>query len=419
MLHEEVLQFRTSNFFDVEIPVSKSNEQHMKEVMNRFQSSFYFYDLDAFEAHIQSIKQILHPDISVWYATKANPLSDILRILNANGFGADVASMGELQQARNSGFGPKNMIATGPAKSRNYLASLMQAEVRVVVIESLNQLKDLNDVCGKLSRKQDVLLRVQLEWNDQLKSVLGGSAITPFGLGLDDWKSATLSQFKNINVVGVHCFQWGNVLDIHQLEKVWSVTVEAAKKLSVEMGFDLEILDLGGGLGISYKDDRELQFHDIHETLVNLKTKYELKKIWLELGRFSIGKFGSYLTRVVDVKTVRGKNLIVTEGGINHMARPALVGESFPCEAFMNQSPETKSFTVHGPLCTALDTLGDFDLPANIKPGDWLKFNRTGAYGFSESMPYFLCHNLVGEAVVYRGELYIPRVPKTNLEWPV
>lgn len=393
--------------------------EHIKEVINRFQSSFYFYDLDAFEAHIKSIKDILHPDIKVWYATKANPMSEILRILNKNGFGADVASMGELQQARSAGFGKKNLIATGPAKSRSYLASLMQAEVEAIVLESITQLKDLNDVCGKLRIKQDVLLRIQLDWNDEVKSVLGGSAITPFGLGIEDWKSTDLSQFKNISVQGVHCFQWGNVLDVNKLEKVWSSTIEAAQKMSLDMGFDLKILDLGGGLGVSYVDEQEIRFEDVHQVLVKLKTKYELQKIWLELGRFSIAKFGSYLTRIVDIKTVRGKNLIVSEGGINHMARPALVGEAFPCEAFMNSSSETKRFTVHGPLCTALDTLGDFDLPASLKIGDWLQFNRAGAYGFSESMPYFLCHNLVGEAILYQNELMIPRAPKTNLEWMV
>ena len=396
-----------------------SSIEHLQEVINRYQSSFYFYDLDQFEAHIQSIKKTLHPDISVWYATKANPMSEILRILNKNGFGVDVASMGELQQARTAGLESKNLIATGPAKSKNYLASLMQAEVRSIVIESINQLKDLNELCGKLGRTQNVLLRLQLEWDDELSSVLGGSSITPFGLGIQDWKSVDLSQYKNINVEGLHCFQWGNILNLQQLENVWSTTIAASRKLSFEMGFELKILDLGGGLGVSYKDETELCFSEVHALLVNLKEKFELQRIWLELGRFSIAKFGSYLTRIVDIKTVRGRNIIVTEGGINHMARPALVGESFPCESLTKNEGPVCRYTVHGPLCTALDTLGEFELPESLKPGDWLKFNRTGAYGFSESMPYFLCHNLVGEAIVYQGELMVPRVPKTNLEWMV
>ncbi len=392
---------------------------HVKEVINRFHSSFYFYDLDQFEAHIKNIKETLHPDIKVWYATKANPLSEILRILNKNGFGADVASLGELQQARLAGYGPQDLIATGPAKSKNYLAAMMQAEVKSIVIESLNQLKDLNDIAGKLGRTQEVLLRVQLDWNDELKSVLGGSSITPFGLGIEDWKTVTLHEYKNITVKGLHCFQWGNILDMKKLETVWTHTIEACQELALTMSFPLEVLDLGGGLGLSYQCENELNFKEVHDLILKLKTKYELNQVWLELGRFSIGKFGSYFTRIVDVKIVRGKDLIVTEGGINHMARPALVGESFPCEAFMNESTETKCFAVHGPLCTALDTLGEFNLPSNLKVGDWLEFKRAGAYGFSESMPYFLCHNLVGEAMIYQGELMVPRMPKTNLEWMV
>jgi diaminopimelate decarboxylase len=393
--------------------------EHIKEVIGRYQSSFYFYDLDSFETHIQNIKKILHPDIKVWYATKANPLSEILRVLNKNGFGVDVASLGELKQARDAGLGSRDLIATGPAKTKAYLAALMQAQVEAIIIESTNQLKDLNDVAGKLGRTQDVLLRVQLDWEDELKSVLGGAAVTPFGLGVADWKEIDLNDYKNLNVMGLHCFQWGNLLDLNQLESVWSTTIEACQKLSLDMGFEMKVLDLGGGLGLSYQDKRELNFEEVHGILLKLKEKYELQKVWLELGRFSIGKFGSYFTRIVDIKSVRGKNIIVTEGGINHMARPALVGESFPCEAFMNEDPQRTLYSVHGPLCTALDSLGEFHLPTSLKVGDWLQFNRTGAYGFSESMPHFLCHNLVGEAIVYQGELMVPRVPKTHLEWMI
>ena len=391
---------------------------HIKEVIHRYQAPFYFYDLDQFEAHIKNIKATLHPDIKVFYATKANPMSEILRIFNKHGFGVDVASMGELQQARTAGVKTKNLIATGPAKSRNYLASLLQSDVQTIVIESINQLKDLNDLCGKLGRKQDVLLRVQLEWDGE-KSILGGSSITPFGLGIDDWKTVTISEFKHLNVQGLHCFQWGNMLDLGKLESIWTYTIESCQKLSIEMGFEMKVLDLGGGLGVSYKDETQLAFEDVHAVLMKLKTKYELQKIWLELGRFSIARFGSYLTKIIDVKTVRGKNLIITEGGINHMARPALVNEAFPCEAFMTTGAETKRFAVHGPLCTALDHLGEFDLPATIKPGDWLEFKRAGAYGFTESMPNFLCHGLAGEAVLYQKELMVTRAPESNLDWMV
>jgi diaminopimelate decarboxylase len=391
---------------------------YIREAINRLGSSFYYYDLDGFKAHMTEIKKILKPDFKVWYACKANPLSEILKILHDLGFGVDVASLGELHQANLQGLEGKNLIATGPAKSKNYLATLLKSDVSCIVIESLNQLRDLNELCQKLSIKKDVLLRIQLEWEGEA-SILGGSSITPFGLGLEDWRKIDFSPFSSLNIMGLHCFQWGNILDLNQLEKIWDFTLKESKAFAVEKGLNLQIMDLGGGLGISYHDEKVLKFSEVQDVLTKLKTQYEIPQIWLELGRYSIANYGSYLTKIIDIKEVRGKNIIVTEGGINHLARPALVKESFPCEAFEVEDNEKLNFAIHGPLCTALDFLGEFKLPKSLKVGDWLKFNKSGAYGLTESMPYFLCHQLVGEVAKLNGDLIMPRAPKSHLDWTV
>src|SRR5690606_21457801 len=150
-------------------------------------------------------------EIKAWYACKSNHLSEVLEVLQGAGFGVDVASVAAHKQAQGVGVKRGELTATGPAKSRDYVAGLLQAQVACIVIESFNQLKDLNDLCGKLGLKQDVLLRVQLEWEGE-KSILGGPAVTPFGLGLADWRNIDLGAFKNLNIMGLHCFQWGNVL---------------------------------------------------------------------------------------------------------------------------------------------------------------------------------------------------------------
>ncbi len=384
----------------------------IEELIQRYDSPFYFYDLDGFEKHIQAIKQTLHPDIKVWYACKANPLSKILSILNENGFGVDVASLGELQQAQNAGV--KKLIATGPAKSPKYLERLMDAGVSTIIVESIQQLKDLNELAGSRGVKQNILIRLQLDWSGA-KSVLGGSGITPFGLHPQDWEKEIFSEYANLDIIGLHCFQWGNILDPLELHKIWDETVFRCVEFAQQMHINLQVLDLGGGLGLSYSDDRELSFTHVHELLLAIKQKYSLKEIWLELGRFSIGKFGSYFTKVIDVKNVRGKKIVVSEGGINHLARPALVGESFPVIAL--RSGETEQFAIHGPLCTALDFLGEHHLPKDLKSGEWLHFQKTGAYGFTESMPYFLCHDLCGEAYIFRGELIVARASTPAQNW--
>jgi diaminopimelate decarboxylase len=109
------------------------------------------------------------------------------------------------------------------------------------------------------------------------------------------------------------------------------------------------------------------------------------------------------------------------EGGINHLARPALTGSPFPATLVRQSAAalERTHYQVHGPLCTALDQLGSYWLPSDIKPGDWLAFHQAGAYGMTESMPFFLCHPMPAEVIMYRQQLMTPRTLKTSADWMI
>ena len=104
-------------------------KKHIQTVIDRFDASFYFYDLDLLRSHLSQMAEILDPDIKLWYACKANPMSAILKVLRNLGFGIDVASSGELHQVLNSGIKGEHVIATGPGKSKSYLEHLIKNEV--------------------------------------------------------------------------------------------------------------------------------------------------------------------------------------------------------------------------------------------------------------------------------------------------
>jgi diaminopimelate decarboxylase len=383
------------------------------------ESPFYFYDLDLLESHLTYMSESLDDDFKLWYACKANPMSAILKVFRNLGFGIDVASQGELDQALRSGVKPNGILSTGPAKSHQYLESLIDYDVRVIVAESINQLKDLDKVSQKFKTQPDVLLRVQLDWNEGT-SVLGGDLITPFGIGIDDWKECDFSVFKNINIIGLHAFQWGNLLKLESLDKIWNQTTQRLVNFAKECNISLDVLDLGGGIGIPYHNEQEkLDFKDIHHLLLNIKNKFNLKKIWMELGRYAVGECGYYLAKVIDSKQVRGKKLLVLNGGINHIARPALTKQYFPCDLLRESNADKETYQIHGPLCTALDYLGTFELPSDITIGDWVVFSQTGAYGFTEAMPFFLCHDLPSESIYYKGDYMAPRPPKTSADWMI
>ena len=194
------------------------------------------------------------------------------------------------------------------------------------------------------------------------------------------------------------------------------------KKIAAELRNELklEVLDLGGGLGIPYeRDQTTINFSDVSKILANLKKRYELKKIWMELGRFAVGECGYYFAKIIDRKIVRGQEILVLNGGINHIARPALVNQFFPCHPFNISTQKNSIFQIHGPLSTALDYLGTFELPDNLKSDDWLVFSKIGAYGFTEAMPFFLCHEIPSESIFYKGDFMSPRPPKTSNDWMV
>ncbi len=401
--------------------ILEGHRQSLEKAIKRLDSSFFYYDLDGLKDHLIDLSSIMRedPDILLWYACKANPMSAVLKVFRNCGFGIDVASKGEIDQVLRAGINPKNMLSTGPSKSRKYLREILEEEIEIVVLESLNQAYWLDDIAKSFNKKPKVLLRVQMEWEDGV-SVLGGNEITPFGEDEATWLSMDRSQTTNLDILGLHVFQWGNILETDRLEKIWRKIAEDSLTLCQKMGIEPQVLDLGGGIGIPYSNEESaVDFKDILTILKKIKNDFGWQKIWMELGRYAVGPYGHYLTQVIDKKTVRGKDLLILDGGVNHIVRPAITGQPFPVELLRKSQAETQKFQIHGPLCTALDNLGTLDLPKDTAPGDWLCFHQCGAYGFTEAMPFFLCHNLPAEVIMYEGNLMIPRTPRKAEDWLV
>jgi diaminopimelate decarboxylase len=368
--------------------------QNLKDAYARAGGSLYAYDLDAMGAHLGSLKA---EGLRLWYACKANPLSAVLECVKQSGLSFDVASLGELEQVLKIGADPKQILLTGPVKSDAFLVRAFAAGAEWFVAESHAQLHRLEQFSAAAGRPVNILVRLQLDWESGAKSVLGGNKITAFGLGVEDWGS--LPKLPHLHYRGVHVFQWGNVMSVATLSQVWRRIAEVARDFSQAQGFSLDVLDLGGGIGISYEEaGGMLDWASLRAPLAETRRVAGARELWMELGRYAVGPFGTYVTKVMERKLNRGETFLLCNGGSQHMVRPALVKESFPCQNLNGaRTGQGKNFHVHGPLCTALDCLGSFLLPEDSAEGDLLAFSQCGAYGFTESMPYFLCHELAGE----------------------
>jgi len=374
--------------------------------------SFYAYDLDSMKNHLESLEC---PGVRLWYACKANPLSSVLKTVDSAGLSFDVASLGELNQVLKQGVKPQRVLLTGPGKSEAFLERAFSAGVETFVAESMDQLSRLEEFSRRHKVRPRVLIRLQLSWDGEEGSVLGGSKSTVFGLEPNSWGNLN---FPALNISGVHVFQWGNIQSASRLGAIWKNIAVEAKNFAAEKNFPLEILDLGGGLGIPYHQNGfSLEWKELLPHFAHTKKVSGAGELWLELGRYAVGAFGTYVTRVMETKKVRGENFLVCEGGSQHLARPTLVGESFPVTCLSSRGGTPQATHVHGPLCTALDKLGTFSLPADISKGDLLAFGQCGAYGFTESMPFFLCHDLPAEIALRDNKWEVLREVAPAASW--
>jgi diaminopimelate decarboxylase len=381
------------------------------------ENGYFVYHLDKLKQHLSRLQQ--QDVIKLWYAVKANPLSNIINTLAQQDFNFDVASVGELNQVLAQDIMPTRILNTGPAKSKKQLHYFLQQGVNTFVVESMNQLSWLNECAQQLQVKPTVLLRVQLQWPEGEKNPLGGNNLTPFGLAISEWQKIQLNDYLGLNICGLHIFQWGNMLSNEKMYSLWSQMVLPLTELAQQLNMDLQILDLGGGLGLDYlTQTSKLSWLQIISDLARIKEQVGVAELWLELGRYAVGECGYYVTEVVDKKTNFTEQQLVLAAGINHIIRPAITEQAFPC-AWLSDKEEksTVNYHLHGPLCTSLDKLGTLPLAKNIAVGDELIFGYCGAYGFSESMPFFLCHDIAAEYIFEHGELTQVRAPQKAREY--
>ena len=384
-------------------------EQHSAENVDEL--AYFAYDLDALKKHLIALQD--QQVIKLWYAVKANPLSRVIQCLDEASFNFDVASVGELEQVLSQGIAPNRILNTGPAKSRAQLREFLAKGVNTFVVESLNQLTWLNEEAERLEKCPEVLLRVQLQWPEGEKNPLGGNSLTPFGLSVEQWQTIHVSEYRHLSFSGLHIFQWGNMLSNEKMYDLWLQMVPPLLALAKDIGMQVKVLDLGGGLGIDYLEQgQSLSWHRILEDLAAIKQRANVEELWLELGRYAVAQCGYYVTEVVDRKTNYQQEQLVLAAGINHLLRPAITEQPFPARLIRQSASEHQSFDIHGPLCTSMDKLGQLSLPTDVNVEDKLVFGYAGAYGFTESMPFFLCHQTAAEYVIENQQLIEIRCAK-------
>ncbi len=345
------------------------------------------------EAQFKGLRAALPDRVRLAYAMKANPHPELLKRFAALGASFDCASIGELHRAAELGLPAGRTFFAGPGKRREELSLALKMKVRIQA-EGWEDLARVDEISAS---EVAVNLRVHpASGVEEGNRIIGGVGPSAFGIDEEQIPEilARAKSLRHVRIRGLHVFAASNQRDVQKLLATHRMVLEMATRLHREHGLELDQIDLGGGLGVAYSADQtELDVVALGQGLGQLQHGHSWfsGELILEPGRFLAAPCGIYLVRVIRIKESRGTRFAILEGGINHLLRPLLTGESFPVRA-IGKSGSMIRTTQAGPLCTSLDRLGGADLPADLAPGDLLAFGRVGAYGFSEGMTHFLSH---------------------------
>lgn len=395
-------------------------------------SPLFVYDLDVVSARVAALRAALPPGAELAYAVKANPNPTLLGHLAGLGLGADVASAGELDLVTRAGFDLRRVVFTGPGKTDAEIARAVRGGIRALTIESLEELDVVIDLASVAAPRQGLLLRLAIEGAGtapEATPIISGPGAGKFGLTPDEVDEAvdklqlagaigsTGSPFE---LLGLHAFGASNVRDAGRLVASVRTLATRAEAFADRHGLRVRLLDGGGGFGIPYADsepplDLDALGADLAAETATWASRPGLAGATLlfEPGRFLVGPAGAYLMRVVRTKPRAGRTIAVTDGGIHHLARPVLIGQQqrtvLVGEAAERGRPDGAAADVVGPLCTGLDVLATNVPMVPPRTGDLLAVLDTGAYGFTESMPYFLSHPVPAEVCLREGRVVAAR----------
>lgn len=385
-------------------------------------SPLYIYDAAVLRARVTALRAALPDAAEVAFACKANGSPVVLRTLARSGLGVDVASGGELRSALRAGFEAARVVFTGPGKTDAELAEALDAGVGVLTVESLEELDVVIGLSGLARPGQGLMLRLATEGEAEGLPIISAPGNVKFGL-TDTEAAEAVGRLRSAGVLapegpfvlrGCHAFGASNVRDASELVRGAAELAGRAERIAARHGVVIELLDMGGGLGIPYADEEEpLDIAGLGAGLTaEIRSWAERPalrgtRLLLEPGRWLTGPAGAYICRVTRTKARGGRVVAISDGGIHHLLRPRLVGQDHrvvPVGQAAGRARDAKVDLV-GPLCTGLDILASAVPAPHPRAGDLYAVLDAGAYGYSESMPLFLTHPIPAEIVVDGGEV--------------
>ena len=362
----------------------------IQELGQTIQSPFYLYSENIIISNLgEYIDELKNVDSLVCYSVKANSNLSILSLLSKKGLGFDIVSGGELHRVIKAGGDTSKVVFSGVGKTDEEIEFALKNNIYCFNVESPGELNRIDSKATTLGLKANISLRVNPEIDAKTHPyITTGLSENKFGISQDDILRTfkMINDFKSLNICGIDYHIGSQIVNLEPFtdsaKKVLSL-INELKKVNI----NLSHVDLGGGLGIKYKDEPLIKKRDYVRSVVEVFKNSNLKIIF-EPGRSVVGDAGILVTKVIEKKNNKnGKKFIIVDAGMNDLIRPPLYGAYHKISPVKKNNTSTDLFDIVGPVCETADFFGkDRHLVANI--GDLVVVEDAGAYGFVLSSNY-------------------------------
>ncbi len=382
-----------------------------RQIVDKLQglrTPFYLYDMGLLRQTLESVVyESKRYGYKVHYAIKANYDDRVLAVIKEYGLGIDCASGNELRKAIEAGFDPREIVYAGVGKRDHELDYAIDQKILAINCESLQELEIISEMSAKKGVVTDVALRVNPDIDPKTNHCIDtGQADSKFGISYEEVmeQAAFIKSLPNLNILGIHIHIGSQIRELHVFENMChkaNVIVENMERL----GFKLDFVDVGGGLGINYdvpENEPIPNFASLF-SIVNNHLNVGGKDVRFEFGRSVVGECGELITKVLFNKTTAtGRRLVIVDASMTELVRPAMYGSYHNIENITSDSDARSKYTVVGTACESTDV---FEENISLRPtnrGDLLTIKSAGAYGMSMASRYNL-HDLPG--AVYSDDL--------------
>lgn len=357
---------------------------------------FYFYDLELLQKTLSVInKESKKYNYHVHYAFKANTNSEIIKTVKNNGLGADCVSGNEVKCAIENGFKNTDIVFAGVGKSDDEINYALDQNIFCFNCESIQELEVINELAGLKNKVAQIALRINPNVDAYThKYITTGLEENKFGINPYEFETVIekLKDLAHLKLIGLHFHIGSQITDLSPFKKLCT-RVNEINTYFLNKGFDLPIINVGGGLGINYHEpdkeaivDFESYFKLFHDFIILRKNQ----ELHFELGRSVVGNCGSLISKVLYIKNGINTNFAILDAGMTELIRPALYQAFHKIENISSVEETILKYDVVGPICESSDCFGKaVELPVT-KRGDFIAIRSAGAYGEVMSSKYNL-----------------------------